>query len=343
MRHLLNTLYVMTEDTYLANEGENVTILKDKEIIARYPLHGLDSIIVFNYKGVSPALMGMCVEKQINLCFMTPGGQFLARITGKSFGNVLLRKKQYRLAEGSEEALQISKNMLVGKLYNARWILLRTVRDHALVVDIEKIRKTTNRIQISIKQIESATEHDQLRGIEGDAASEYFGVFNEMILNPDEAFVFHGRSRRPPLDCVNAMMSFAYTLLANNCASALESVGLDSYVGFMHTDKPGRMSLALDLMEELRPVIADRFVLYCINNRVVNASMFENSESGGVFLNEKGRKTFLKTWQERKKETLTHPFLKEKTTWGLVPYLQALLLARYLRGDTDQYPPFLWK
>ena len=195
----------------------------------------------------------------------------------------------------------------------------------------------------AVSRIENAQSADSLRGIEGDAAAEYFGVFNELILNSDEAFVFRGRNRRPPLDCVNAMLSFAYALLARNCSAALESVGLDPYVGFVHTDRPGRESLALDLMEELRPAFADRFVLSCINNRVVNAKMFDKTDSGAVILNEAGRRAFLKAWQERKKEVLTHPFLKEKLPWGLVPFVQALLLARYLRGDLDAYPPFLWK
>lgn len=343
MRQLLNTLYVMTEDSYLSLEGENIVVLKRNQEVARFPLHGFEGIVVFNYRGVSPALLGACAERQINLSFLTPNGKFLARIVGKSNGNVLLRRRQYKLAEGSDEALQICKNMLTGKLYNAKWVLLRATRDHAISVDIEKIKTAAGKLQESINKVGKAEGSDQLRGIEGDAASEYFGSFNEMILNPDESFDFYGRSRRPPMDCTNALLSFAYTLLANNCASALESVGLDAYVGFMHTDRPGRMSLALDLMEELRPVIADRFVLHCINNRIVNKTMFEQSESGGVLLNEKGRKTFLTTWQERKKETITHPFLKEKISWGLVPYVQALLLARHLRGDTDQYPPFLWK
>ena len=195
----------------------------------------------------------------------------------------------------------------------------------------------------AVSRIENAQSADSLRGIEGDAAAEYFGVFNELILNGDEAFAFHGRNRRPPLDCVNAMLSFSYALLARNCSAALESVGLDPYVGFVHTDRPGRESLALDLMEELRPVFADRFVLSCINNRVVSAKMFDKTDSGAVVLNEAGRRAFLKAWQERKKEILTHPFLKEKLPWGLVPFVQALLLARFLRGDLDAYPPFLWK
>ena len=233
--------------------------------------------------------------------------------------------------------------MLIGKLYNSRWVLERATRDHALVVDIERIKTASTRIKEAMTKLEAADSADSLRGVEGDSAAEYFNVFDELILNDDEVFRFSGRNRRPPLDCINAMLSFAYSLLAGSCASALESVGLDPYVGFVHTDRPGRESLALDLMEELRAVMADRFVLYCVNNRIVNRAMFDKSGSGAVTLTEKGRKAFLKAWQDRKKETLTHPFLKEKIPWGLVPYVQALLLARYLRGDLDDYPPFLWK
>lgn len=343
MRHLLNTLYVMTEDAYLVLDGENVVIQREKTELARFPLHGLEGIVSFSYRGASPALMGACADRGINLCFMRPNGRFLARVCGRSKGNVLLRKTQYRVSEDAASSFAIGRNMLIGKLYNSRWVLERATRDHALSVDVDRVKTASARIKDSLAKLEAAETVDTLRGIEGDAAAEYFGVFDELILNKDEAFRFKGRNRRPPLDCVNAMLSFAYSLLAGNCAAALESVGLDPYVGFVHSDRPGRESLALDLMEELRAVVADRFVLYCVNNRVVNRSMFEKSGSGAVFLIEKGRRAFFKAWQDRKKETLTHPFLKEKIPWGLVPYVQALLLSRYLRGDLDAYPPFLWK
>lgn len=343
MRHLLNTLYVMTEDAYLSADGENIVIQQEKTELARFPLHGLEGIISFSYRGASPALMGTCADRGIDLCFMRPSGRFLARVCGRSRGNVLLRKTQYQVSEDAAAALAIGRNMLIGKLYNSRWVLERATRDHAMSVDVDRVKTASARIRDSIAKLETADTADSLRGIEGDAAAEYFGVFDELILNEDDAFRFTGRNRRPPLDCVNAMLSFAYSLLTGSCASALESVGLDPYVGFVHSDRPGRESLALDLMEELRPVVADRFVLYCANNRIVNRSMFEKSGSGAVSLTEKGRKAFLKSWQDRKKETLTHPFLKEKIPWGLVPYVQALLLARFLRGDLDAYPPFLWK
>ena len=343
MRHLLNTLYVMTEDAYLTLDGENVVIQQDKNELGRFPLHGLEGILCFSYRGASPALMGACASRGIELCFMRPNGKFLARVCGPSRGNVLLRKTQYQISEDPGRSIEIGRHMLIGKLYNARWVLERATRDHKLSIDVERVKSASARIRDAIPRLETAETADSLRGIEGDAAAEYFGVFDELILSGDEAFRFTGRNRRPPLDCINAMLSFAYSLLAGNCASALESVGLDPYVGFLHTDRPGRESLALDLMEELRSVMADRFVLYCVNNRVVDRAMFEKRQSGAVFLTEKGRRAFLKAWQDRKKETLTHPFLKEKIPWGLVPYIQALLLARFLRGDLDAYPPFLWK
>ena len=343
MRRLLNTLFVLTENAYLSLDGENVVVQVEGEEKGRFPLHALDGILCFSYAGASPALMGACVERDVELSFMRPGGRFLARACGRTRGNVLLRKTQYRVSEDAGASLAIGRNMLIGKVYNARWVLERATRDHALSVVVERLKRASGALKGALARLEDADGADRLRGIEGDAAADYFGAFNELILSGDEAFVFHGRSRRPPLDPVNAMLSFAYAILASNCASALEAVGLDPYVGFVHTDRPGRESLALDLMEELRPVLADRVVLSCINSRIVNAQMFEKSASGAVMLDEDGRRAFLKAWQDRKKETLTHPFLREKIPWGLVPYVQALLLARYLRGDLDAYPPFLWK
>ena len=343
MKHLLNTLYILSEDIYLSLDGENVVANRDKQAAARYPLHTLQNIITFSYAGASPALMGACAQRQIGLAFCTPRGKFLARVCGEGSGNVLLRRTQYRTADDPGQCCQISRTMIFGKLFNARWSIERTRRDHALRVDSEKLASVSKQIYGLLSQVKEATAPDELRGLEGVGASAYFGVFDEMILGDKETFSFQGRSRRPPLDAVNAMLSFAYSLLAHDCASALESVGLDSYVGFLHRDRPGRTSLALDLMEELRPCMADRFVLTLINNRHVKASDFLHMESGAVLLTEDGRKTFLKSWQEKKKEMLTHPYLGEKLPWGMIPYIQALLLARYLRGDLDAYPPFLWK
>lgn len=343
MRHLLNTLYILSEDVYLSLDGENVVANRNKEAVARYPLHTLQNIISFSYAGASPALLGACAQRQIGLAFCTPRGKFLARVCGESNGNVLLRRAQYRVADDPTQSIRISRTMIFGKLYNTRWSMERTRRDHALRVDDDQLAAASQQLQGLLPQVREAFSSEELRGLEGAGANVYFKVFGQMILGDKETFFFSGRSRRPPLDAVNAMLSFAYSLLAHDCASALESVGLDSYVGFLHRDRPGRTSLALDLMEELRPCMADRFVLTLINNRIVQSADFQYTQSGAVLLTDEGRKTFLKHWQEKKKEVLTHPYLAEKLPWGMVPFVQALLLARYLRGDLDEYPPFLWK
>ena len=343
MKHLLNTLFVTSEDIYLSLDGENVVANREREAVARYPLHDLQSIVTFSYAGASPALLGACTERGIGLAFCTPRGKFLARVSGASSGNVLLRRAQYRAADDPVQSCRIARTMIFGKLYNARWSIERTCRDHGLRVDAEKLSGASAKIKSLLPQVREETSPDSLRGLEGIGAAAYFDVFDDMILNRKDTFYFHGRNRRPPMDAVNALLSFAYSLLAHDCASALESVGLDAYVGFLHRDRPGRHSLALDLMEELRPCMADRFVLTMINNRMMELSDFSFAESGAVLLTEEGRKKFLKYWQEKKKDVLTHPYLNEKLPWGMIPYVQALLLARYLREDLDAYPPFLWK
>lgn len=343
MKHLLNTLFILSEDIYLSLDGENVVANRDKQIAARYPLHTLQNIVTFSYAGASPALMGACAQRQIGFAFCTPRGKFLARVCGDSAGNVLLRRAQYRAADDPAQSCRVSRTMIFGKLYNARWSIERTRRDHALRVDEEKLSKASQKLRELLPQVRAETSLERLRGLEGVGATAYFDVLDDMILRDKDTFCFQGRNRRPPLDAVNALLSFAYSLLAHDCASSLESVGLDSYVGFLHRDRPGRTSLALDLMEELRPCMADRFVLTLINNRIIHTSDFVKTESGAVLLTDAGRRTFIKNWQEKKKETLTHPFLDEKLPWGMIPYIQALLLARYLRGDLDAYPPFLWK
>lgn len=343
MRHLLNTLFVTTENAYLTLDGENVVVNREKEIVGRFPLHTLSGILSFSYAGASPALMGACAKRGVSLSFCTPRGKFLARSVGESTGNVLLRRTQYRVADDPGPNCRIARNFLFGKVYNSRWVIERTCRDHALRVDVPQLKAASTQLGEAMQAIAAEESLDRLRGLEGSAAAIYFGIWDEMILNNKEHFFYRGRSRRPPLDNVNAMLSFAYSLLANDCASALEAVGLDAYVGFLHRDKPGRASLALDLMEELRPCMADRFVLTLINNRVLSATDFEQTESGAVLLGDEARKTFLRAWQSRKQEEITHPYLKEKLPWGLLPYVQALLLARYLREDLDGYPPFLWK
>lgn len=343
MRQLLNTLFITSEDIYLSLDGENVVANREKQVLARYPLHTLSGILSFAYPGASPALMGACARRGISLAFCTPRGKFLARVCGETSGNVLLRRKQYLVADDPAESCSIARCMIFGKLYNARWSVERTRRDHGLRVDAERLSAVSESLKRLLPAISESTDPDSLRGLEGVGSAAYFNVLDEMILQGKDTFFFHGRSRRPPLDPFNALLSFVYSLLAHDCAAALESVGLDSYVGFLHRDRPGRTSLALDLMEELRPSVADRFVLTLVNNRILKPTDFIERESGGVILTDDARRTLLKHWQERKREILTHPFLKEKLPWGLLPYVQALLLARLLRGDLDAYPPFLWK
>lgn len=343
MKQLLNTLFVTSEDIYLSLEGENVLANRDKTVIARYPLHTLQSIVSFSYSGASPALMGACAKRNIGLAFCTPKGRFLARSGGENNGNVLLRREQYRIADDPKRSCRIACTMIFGKLSNSASSIQRTLRDHAPRVVNLGLEDAVQKIREQLPQVLDSSDMNVLRGLEGVAAAAYFGVFDHLLLNRKEDFFFRGRNRRPPLDRVNAMLSFAYSLLSHDCASALESVGLDSYVGFFHRDRPGRISLALDIMEELRPCMADRFVLTLVNNRMMNPNDFLTQESGAVLLTDDGRKKFLKAWQERKRDTLTHPYLNEKMSWGMVPYVQALLLARYIRGDLDAYPPFLWK
>ena len=343
MRHLLNTLFVTSEDAYLSLDGENVVVNRDRQVAGRFPLHTLMGIVSFAYAGASPALMGACAARGVNLAFCTPRGKFLARVAGEDRGNVLLRRTQYRIADDPAQSCLAARGFIFGKIYNACWSIRRTMRDHEMRVDIQTLGRAADQLKEFLPTVTQASALDTLRGIEGNAASCYFSVLDEMILNRKEAFYFRGRNRRPPQDNINAMLSFAYALLGNDCASALESVGLDSYVGFMHRDRPGRTSLALDLMEEVRPLMADRFVLSLVNNRMVDEGDFARQDSGAVSMTDAGRRKFLKAWQERKQEMITHPYLKEKVPWGLVPYIQALLLARYLREDLDGYPPFLWK
>lgn len=343
MKRLLNTLYVTSQNRYLALDGENVVVLEEQQEIGRVPLHNLEAIITFGYTGASPALMGACAQRNIDLTFMSGHGRFLARVTGEVKGNVILRKQQYRVSASKEESLKIAKNFMLGKLYNTRWVLERAARDYPLRLDSEKIKMQSGRIAESMKAVMQCKDAAELLGVEGEAASLYFSVFDQLILQQKEDFVFDGRNRRPPLDYVNALLSFCYSLLAGMCASALEGVGLDAYVGFYHTDRPGRASLALDLMEELRSVMADRFVLTLINRKMVNKSDFVKKENGAVILTDSGRKTVLSAWQTKKQESIRHPFLEEKLEWGMVPHVQALLLARYLRGDLEEYPPFFWK
>jgi CRISPR-associated protein Cas1 len=342
MKHLANVLYVTTPDAYLSLDGENVVILKDEHTSTRLPLHNLENIVCFTYQGASPALMGACAERNIGLCFLTPNGRFQARVTGKIKGNVLLRKRQYDVSEKEMDSCLIALSFLLGKIANCRKVIDRAIRDHALLVDVTSLAGASSFLKETLRAIPSCSSLSDLMGFEGSAAKIYFGVFNHLILQQRDEFFFKERSRRPPLDNMNSLLSFLYTLLVNDVTSALEVVGLDPYVGFLHRDRPGRPSLALDLMEELRPVFADRLALSLVNRKQITAKGFTQKESGGILMDDDTRKAVLTAWQERKKEEIIHPYLKERIPFGLIPHVQAMLLARYLRGDLDAYPPFFW-
>ncbi|QHT63224.1 type I-C CRISPR-associated endonuclease Cas1 [Paenibacillus lycopersici] len=343
MKKLLNTLFITQSDVYLSLDGDNIVLLKDEEKLGRLPLHNLESIISFGYTGASPALMGYCAERNISISFYTANGRFLARVIGESRGNVVLRKRQYALSEDELQSALIARNFIIGKIYNHKWMIERMTRDYPMRIDVSHFKTVSQQLSGFIKEVRECDNLQRLRGLEGLAAVCYNKLLDAMILQQKEDFYFHSRSRRPPLDNVNAMLSFAYSLLANDVAAALEGVGLDAYVGFLHRDRPGRASLALDMMEELRGVYADRFVLSLINKRVVNKDDFLTKENGAVLMKDEARKKFLTAWQAKKQEKISHPYLSENISWGLVMHAQALLLARYLRNDLDEYPPFLWK
>ena len=343
MKKLLNTLFVTLPDVVVNLENENVCVKKDGEVLLRVPLLNLEGLVLFNYFGATHQLMGECAKRNITVSFLSEHGRFIGSFYGGSKGNVLLRKEQFRISDDLLKSIGYAKNFVFGKLHNQKWVLERTLRDNALRVNEERLKIESVYITESMKKLLQCDDMATLRAIEGNAAHSYFKVFDEMILRNKDSFIFTSRKRRPPTDPVNSLLSFAYTLLASECRHALESVGLDSYVGFMHVERPGRASLALDLMEELRPHFADRFVISQINLNEIVPSDFESQESGAVILSDEARKRFLTAWQKRKKEIITHPFLKEKLEWGIVPHTQALLLSRTIRGDLEQYPPFLWK
>jgi len=342
MKKLLNVLYVTTPNSYLSLDGETVLVKRDDDVAMRLPLHNLENIICFGYNGASPALMGACAERNIGLCFFSPSGRFWARITGKVNGNVLLRKKQYLLSEDQAHSVQLARWFLTGKIYNCRKVIERALRDHAMIVDVPSLTAVSQGLRGGLISLAGCTSLADLMGYEGSSAKQYFSVLDSLILQQKNDFFFTDRSRRPPLDNFNALLSFLYTVLTNEVVSALEGVGLDPCVGFLHQDRPGRPSLALDLMEELRPVFADRFALSIVNRRQISGKGFTLKESGGIIMDDETRKKVITLWQERKKEEIMHPFLKERIEFGLIPHVQALLLARYLRGDLDAYPPFFW-
>jgi len=343
MRKMLNTLYVTSPDAFLARDGENLVVRINEKEAFRTPIHYLEGIVTFGYMGASPALFALCAEKGVSLSFLTEHGKYLAGIHGPVKGNVLLRRKQYRMADLPDECMKIASRFVMGKLNNCRVILRRFISDHGDKSNVQLIEMAGQELARSIVKTNNAKSLEEIRGIEGDGAKLYFSVFDNFILCEKDAFFLTKRSRRPPLDNMNALLSFLYTLLVNETKAALETVGLDPYVGFLHRDRPGRPGLALDLMEEFRPYIADRLAITLVNRRQLTSVDFVRKETGGVIMKDSARKTVLEAWQNRKREEITHPFLDEKIPVGLLPYAQALLLARYLRGDINDYPPFAWK
>lgn len=347
MKPLLNTLFVTIQGAYLARDGEQVLVRVEDDVRLRVPIHTLTGIVCFGHVNASPGLMALCAENKVALSFLTENGRYLARVTGPVSGNVLLRRIQYRAAGDPISCAAITRSILTAKLWNSRITIQRALRDHGGEFDPQArtaMEDVVTRLgRLADRMGDPSLTVDELRGREGEAADLYFGVFDHLIVANREFFSFRSRSRRPPLDPVNALLSFVYTLLAHDVAAALESVGLDPAVGYLHRDRPGRPSLALDLMEEFRAFLADRLVLSLINRQQVRPGGFKTSESGAVTMDDATRKEVLVAWQKRKQEDITHPFLGEKCAAGLLPYLQATLLARHLRGDHAAYPPFLWK
>ena len=346
MRQHLNTLYVTTENAWLHKDGENAVVKVDGIELGRVPVHLLGSIVCIGSIGVTPALMGHCAERGVRISMMRRNGRFLARIEGPVSGNVLLRRSQYRAADAAEKTAALAGYIVTGKLLNQRTVVRRALRDHGAHSPPDvcaRLRTCERRMSDAARRSANPQAINVLRGIEGEAARAYYAVFNDLVRTEERTFAFTHRSRRPPLDPINALLSFLYSLLVHDYRSALETVGLDPAVGFLHRERPGRPSLALDLMEELRPVLADRLALSLINRRQLVAGDFEIAVTGAVTMREDGRKKILVAYQDRKKDELVHPFLQEKTTIGLVPFVQANLMARHLRGDLDGYPPFLWR
>jgi CRISP-associated protein Cas1 len=343
MKHLLNTLFVTTPGSYLSKEGETVVVRLEQETKLQVPAVALEGIVCIGGVGFSPPLMELCADRGVTVSFLAENGRFLARVSGPVSGNILLRKEQYRRAEDAGKTAALAAGFLTGKVANCRSVLLRAARDGENAESVAALSGCAENLKSILRQIPRETDLESIRGKEGQAGHAYFSVFDHLIVAQKEGFYFKERSRRPPLDNVNALLSFAYTLLAHDCVGACEAVGLDPQAGFLHTDRPGRPGLALDLMEEFRPFIADRLVLTLINRQQVRADGFKKSETGAVIMTPETKKEVLKAYQERKREELEHPFLEEKVAVGLLPYVQARLLARHFRGDLDGYPAFIWK
>ena len=340
MRKLLNTLYVTTPEAYLSKDGLNFVVSVKQQEVFRIPAINIEGIVTFGYMGASPGVMKLCSDSGISLTFLSPNGRFISRVQGATHGNVLLRKAQYALSDDAERSLHLAKLMIAAKIQNYRNILRRYIRDYGECQEVDDAARMLDTNKRNALKAKGKTE---LMGFEGIASNVYFDVLPKLILNQKESFPFIGRNRRPPKDAVNAMLSLAYTLIANDVTAALETVGLDPYVGFLHALRPGRTSLALDMMEEFRAYLGDRFVLSLINKRQITSKDFLYQGDNGVILTDNGRKTFITAWQNRKRETITHPYLNEKLEIGLLPYVQAMMLARYIRKDIDDYPVFLIK
>lgn len=342
MKKLLNTLFVTTQGAYLAKDGETVAVRIEQSTVLRVPVHTLQSIVCFGNVGCSPFLLGMCGENGVSLSFLTENGRFLARVQGPVSGNVLLRREQYRRADDPDASAAMATACVLGKIANCRTVLQRGLRDHSDKLDEKAVQAAVDHLFAVLRRLQQKPSLDQVRGLEGDAARVYFQALNHLILRDKDIFFLNNRNRRPPLDPVNCLLSFLYTLLRHDVSAALEGVGLDPAVGFLHRDRPGRPSLALDIMEEFRP-FADRMVLSLVNLGQLRPRDFARSGSGSVQLSDAARKTVLTTYQKRKQEEMKHPFLEENMALGLFPHVQALLLARHLRGDLDGYPPVIWK
>lgn len=343
MKKHLNTLYVTTQGAYLSKEGETVAVKVDGQIRLQIPIHTISGIVCFGNVSLSPYLMGFCAENNVSISFLTEHGRFLAKVQGPVSGNVLLRREQYRKADDLKFSAKVAESFLIGKIANCRAVLQRALRDHGDKINEQEVRNAVARLNRQLDFFEKEIPLDILRGIEGDSAHIYFSVFDHLIVAQKDTFKFHERNRRPPMDNVNCLLSFIYTLLMHDVRSALETVGLDPAVGFLHRDRPGRPGLALDMMEEFRPCIADRLALSLINLQQVQSKGFKKTESGAVIMEDETRKKVLVAYQERKQEEITHPFLGEKIMIGMFFHIQALLMARFLRGDLDGYPPFIWK
>lgn len=340
MRKLLNTIYVTNESAYLSLDGENLVCKIEGVEKLRIPFENIENIVCFNYIGCSPALMGKCVGKTIPINFVSPQGKFLAKVCGETKGNVFLRVAQ--IDRFRENGILLAQNTMAAKFSNCRQVLRRTLHDRPELREDSEIKTVMEILEQGIEKVFQAETIEGIVGIEGNCARSYFSVFDKMITNPKSTFSFEYRTKRPPLDPVNAVLSFVYTLMTNEFAASLETVGLDNYIGFCHSLRSGRSSLACDLVEETRCIV-ERFVLTLLNLQIIGENDFEKQISGAVWLNEDGRKKVLSRWQEKKRSDIVHPYLKQKIPLGLLPYVQSNLLAKYVRGDVDEYPAFLLK